>query len=77
MTCREIEDQLPSYVDGLSTVDAAAIAAHLALGHGMSESVRRAKSYVFQAIATAPGIGRGHGPLLHRWRQALHEQSDS
>jgi anti-sigma factor RsiW len=29
MTCREIEDRLPSYVDGTSNGDAAAIAAHL------------------------------------------------
>ncbi len=65
------------HTHGTGCTLSSAIAAHLALGHGMRESVRRAKSYVFQAIATAPGIGRGHGPLLHRWRQALHEQSDS
>ena len=30
MTCAQVEEQLPSYIDGERTVDAAAMAAHLA-----------------------------------------------
>ncbi len=43
-----------------------AIASNLALGHDVPEAVRRAKAYVHRAIAAAPGVGRGHGPLGHR-----------
>ncbi len=43
-----------------------AIAAGLALGLDPVEAVRSAKEYVGVAIANAPGLGRGHGPLLHR-----------
>lgn len=42
-----------------------AIAAGLALGWTMSESVRRAKAFVTEAILQAPGLGHGHGPLWH------------
>jgi hydroxymethylpyrimidine/phosphomethylpyrimidine kinase len=31
----------------------------------LSDSVARARAYVRDAIATAPGYGRGHGPLNH------------
>lgn len=43
----------------------AAITAQLALGLSLQESVRIAGDYVHAAIASAPGIGRGHGPLDH------------
>jgi hydroxymethylpyrimidine/phosphomethylpyrimidine kinase len=29
--------------------------------------VARAWAYVQEAIARAPGLGRGHGPLDHAW----------
>ena len=29
------------------------------------DAVARARAYVRQAIETAPGFGRGHGPLNH------------
>jgi len=42
-----------------------AIACGLAQGLALDESVRRAHDFVHQAIKTAPGFGRGHGPLNH------------
>ncbi|HVF42601.1 MAG TPA: bifunctional hydroxymethylpyrimidine kinase/phosphomethylpyrimidine kinase [Pyrinomonadaceae bacterium] len=44
---------------------AAAIASCLARGHNVRDSVGRAKRYVTEAIRTAPGLGRGHGPINH------------
>jgi len=44
---------------------AAAIASCLARGYGVSDAVARAKRYVTEAIRTAPGLGRGHGPVNH------------
>jgi hydroxymethylpyrimidine/phosphomethylpyrimidine kinase len=43
----------------------AAITAGLALGRPLEQSVEAALDYVHRAIATAPGLGRGHGPLQH------------
>ena len=42
-----------------------AIAAHLATGHTLLDAVRASLDFVHHAIATAPGLGRGHGPLNH------------
>jgi hydroxymethylpyrimidine/phosphomethylpyrimidine kinase len=44
---------------------AAAIAANLGHGRKMEESVRTAKKYVTKAIANAPQIGHGYGPIQH------------
>ncbi|MFO1082606.1 MAG: bifunctional hydroxymethylpyrimidine kinase/phosphomethylpyrimidine kinase [Reyranellaceae bacterium] len=44
---------------------ASAIAAGLAQGLTLGEAVARARRYVREAIATAPGFGHGHGPLNH------------
>ena len=44
---------------------ASAIAAGLAQQMTLSDAVQRARLYVRRAIATAPGFGRGHGPLNH------------
>ncbi|MBM3518346.1 MAG: bifunctional hydroxymethylpyrimidine kinase/phosphomethylpyrimidine kinase [Alphaproteobacteria bacterium] len=44
---------------------ASAIAVGLAQGLGLRDAVRRARRYVRRAIRTAPGLGRGHGPLNH------------
>ena len=43
----------------------AAIAAGLALGHELDRAVETALDYVHRAIADAPGLGAGHGPLNH------------
>jgi len=44
---------------------AAAIAAGLARGLNLEESVGAAKRFVTEAIRRAPGLGRGHGPVNH------------
>ncbi len=43
----------------------AAIAANLSLGNDLHTAIQAAKNYVTEAIRTAPGIGKGHGPLNH------------
>ena len=43
----------------------AAIAAGLAQGHRRGDATERALAYVARAIAAAPGLGAGHGPLNH------------
>ena len=42
-----------------------AITAGLALGHPLERAVEEGLDFVRRAIASAPGIGRGHGPLNH------------
>lgn len=44
-----------------------AIAANLAVGHGLEDAVRQAKVYISGAIAAADrlNVGRGHGPVNH------------
>jgi hydroxymethylpyrimidine/phosphomethylpyrimidine kinase len=44
---------------------ASAIATGLAQGLPLSAAVHRARNYLQQAIATAPGFGAGHGPVNH------------
>ena len=44
---------------------ASAIAAGLADKLPLPEAVARARAYVREAMLTAPGLGRGHGPLNH------------
>ncbi|MEP6571412.1 MAG: bifunctional hydroxymethylpyrimidine kinase/phosphomethylpyrimidine kinase [Gemmatimonadota bacterium] len=44
----------------------AAIVAGLALGVDLHTSVRDALDYVHRAMAQAPGLGAGHGPLNHQ-----------
>ena len=53
------------HTHGTGCTFAASIAANLALGYELFEAARRAKEYVTEAIRTAVGIGRGHGPLNH------------
>jgi len=43
----------------------AAIAAGLALGRPLERAVEDALDFVQRAIAAAPGLGHGHGPLNH------------
>ncbi len=42
---------------------AAAIAANLALGKGVVESIQIAKKFVHEGIRTAPGLGKGNSPI--------------
>ena len=43
----------------------AAITAGLALGRSLERAVSDALDFVHRAIAAAPGLGKGHGPLNH------------
>jgi hydroxymethylpyrimidine kinase/phosphomethylpyrimidine kinase len=42
-----------------------ALACLLAQGHSLNESIAIAKRYLIEAIKSAPGLGRGRGPLNH------------
>jgi len=53
------------HTHGTGCTLASAIAAGLAQGLGLNPAVARARAYVRRAIETAPGLGRGHGPLNH------------
>jgi hydroxymethylpyrimidine/phosphomethylpyrimidine kinase len=44
---------------------ASAIAVGLAQGMAPLPAIRRARSYLIEALRRAPGLGRGHGPLDH------------
>jgi hydroxymethylpyrimidine/phosphomethylpyrimidine kinase len=43
----------------------AAVAASMALGLTLEHAVELSLEYVHRAIASAPGLGGGHGPLNH------------
>ncbi len=53
------------HTHGTGCTLASAIATGLAQGLMVEDAVDRARDYVQRAIATAPGFGRGHGPLNH------------
>jgi hydroxymethylpyrimidine/phosphomethylpyrimidine kinase len=53
------------HTHGTGCTLASAIAAGLAQGLAIEAAVDRAREYVQRAIMTAPGLGRGHGPLNH------------
>jgi hydroxymethylpyrimidine/phosphomethylpyrimidine kinase len=53
------------HTHGTGCTLASAIAAGLAQGMAVEAAVVRARDYVRRAIASAPGFGRGHGPLDH------------
>ena len=53
------------HTHGTGCTLSAAIAAQLALGQDLPSAARLAKDYVTRAIAQAPGLGAGHGPLRH------------
>ena len=54
-------------VHGTGCTLSSAIAAHLALGHPLGDSVRLARSFILDAIAQGADVttGHGHGPLNH------------
>lgn len=53
------------HTHGTGCTFSSAIAASLALGDDLETAARRAKDYVTRAIAQAPGLGHGHGPVQH------------
>ena len=57
-----------SSTHGTGCTLSAAITAGLALGRDLETAVADALDYVHRAIAAAPGLGGGHGPLDHTCR---------
>lgn len=53
------------HTHGTGCTYSAAITAGLAHGLALADAVARAKQYISEAIRTAPGLGRGHGPVNH------------
>ena len=45
-----------------------AIAANLAGGKSLSDSVRNAKTYISEALEAGLDLGKGSGPLMHNYR---------
>ena len=56
-----------SATHGTGCTFAAAVAAHLAHGRSLADAVPIAQRYIAGAIAGAPGLGQGHGPMDHFW----------
>ncbi len=52
-----------SHTHGTGCVLSAAITAHLARGSAIGPAVKAAKGFISRAIESAPGLGKGHGPL--------------
>jgi hydroxymethylpyrimidine/phosphomethylpyrimidine kinase len=54
-------------VHGTGCTLSSAIAAQLALGHGLEDAVRLARAYILGAITAGADVrtGHGHGPLNH------------
>jgi hydroxymethylpyrimidine/phosphomethylpyrimidine kinase len=55
------------HTHGTGCTLASAVGTGLAQGMALRGAVLRARAYVRAAIAAAPGIGKGHGPLGHGW----------
>lgn len=53
------------HTHGTGCTLASAIAAGLARGKTLQSAIPEARAYVQEAIRTAPGLGKGHGPLNH------------
>src|SRR5262252_10341905 len=55
------------HTHGTGCTFASAVAACLAVGCDLTDAATRAQDYVAGAIAHAPGLGHGRGPLGHFW----------
>lgn len=53
------------HTHGTGCTLASAIACGVAHGFTLRDAVQRAEDYLLEAIRTAPGLGKGHGPLNH------------
>ena len=53
------------HTHGTGCTYSAAITALLARGQPLAQAVAQAKSFIGEAIRTAPGLGRGNGPVNH------------
>jgi hydroxymethylpyrimidine/phosphomethylpyrimidine kinase len=63
----EAERIASRHTHGTGCTLASACATGLGQGLPMTEAVARAWAYVQEAMAHAPGLGAGHGPLDHGW----------
>ncbi len=54
------------HTHGTGCTLASSIAAGIAKGIDLETAVERAEAYLHEAIRTAPGLGRGHGPVNHQ-----------
>jgi hydroxymethylpyrimidine/phosphomethylpyrimidine kinase len=66
-TAFEAERLTTRHTHGTGCTLASACAAGLAQGMALTDAVARAWAYVQEALARAPGLGKGHGPLDHGW----------
>lgn len=57
--------QTTTNLHGTGCTLSAAITARLALGDAVAEAVAQGKAFIARAIATAPGLGQGVGPVNH------------
>jgi hydroxymethylpyrimidine/phosphomethylpyrimidine kinase len=62
-TARRISSR---HTHGTGCTYSAAITAGLAKGQQLTEAIGAAKRYITNAIATAPGLGHGCGPVNHQ-----------
>ena len=53
------------HTHGTGCTYSAAITALLARGETLVDAVRQAKDFISRAIASAPGLGHGRGPVNH------------
>ncbi len=65
------------HTHGTGCTFSAAIAAFLARGLSVEEAVVGAKRYITGAIAHAPGLGQGHGPIEHFWEWEQQRNGES
>lgn len=61
------------HTHGTGCTLSSAITAGIAQGLDISAAVIKARAYVFVAMASAPGLGAGHGPLDHGWPLRLED----
>ena len=61
------------HTHGTGCTLASAIATGLAQGMSLRPAVTRARRYLTEALASAPGYGQGHGPLDHAHTVRLEE----
>ena len=62
---------------GTGCAFATALACHLANGRGLPEAVLLSKAYVSAAIANAPALGHGAGPLHHLYRMGQQRRTST
>lgn len=65
------------HTHGTGCTLASAIAISLAQGMALAPAVVRARAYVREAIAQAPGFGGGHGPLNHSLGSGIQPAPDA